>query len=423
MLAGDALTGVTIMQMEAGLDTGPMIATAETPVAGKTAGELTAELAELGAASMADVIAAGRWTATPQPAEGVTLAPKIAKAEAALDFRLPAIQLERAVRAFNPAPGAFCTLVGERLKILAADVVPGTFEAGIVGAELIIGTGDGALLPTLVQRAGKPAMATAALLNGWSVPPGTRVGVTTRFRITVEFDGRPFAGWQRQDGLDTVQGAIEAALFAISGEQVAVHGAGRTDAGVHAAAMVAHFDLDRPITAFRLSEALNARLRPLPVAVLACSEAPGFHARFDCTGRRYRYRIVNRRAPLTFDQGLAWQVAVPLDADAMHDAAQQLVGRHDFTTFRSAACQSASPVKTLDRLDGRPPWRGHHHYRGGAVVPAPPGAVDDRLPEAGWRRRAGRRQTSRRRLRRATAAALGLNAPPDGLFFVGADYG
>ena len=175
ILAGDAVTGVTIMQMEAGLDTGPMISRVETPVAGKTAGDLTAELAALGAAAMADVLAGGSWAATPQPADGVTLAPKIAKAEAALDFSLPAAVLARAVRAFNPAPGAFCSVLGERLKILAAEVVPGAFEPGRVGDGLLIGTGDGALQPILVQRAGKPAMATEALLNGWAVPPGTRI--------------------------------------------------------------------------------------------------------------------------------------------------------------------------------------------------------------------------------------------------------
>jgi methionyl-tRNA formyltransferase len=176
ILAGDAETGVTIMQMEAGLDTGPMIAVTRTPVAGKTAGMLTAELAELGATAMADVLAQGSWTATPQPAACVTLAPKIGKAEAALDFTLPAVQLERAVRAFNPAPGAFCMILDERVKILAADVIEGAYAPGVIGEGLLIGAGSGALQPTIVQRTGKPAMATAALLNGWAVPPGTTVG-------------------------------------------------------------------------------------------------------------------------------------------------------------------------------------------------------------------------------------------------------
>jgi methionyl-tRNA formyltransferase len=176
ILAGDETTGVTIMQMEAGLDTGPMITMVTTPVAGKTAGELTVELAALGASAMTEVLGAGQWTATPQPEVGVTLAPKLAKAEAALDFSQPAVRLERAVRAFNPAPGAFCTILGERLKILAAEVVPGHFAPGVVDEGLLIGTGNGGLLPTLVQRAGKPAMPTAALLNGWAVPAGTLAG-------------------------------------------------------------------------------------------------------------------------------------------------------------------------------------------------------------------------------------------------------
>lgn len=244
----------------------------------------------------------------------------------------------------------------------------------------------------------------------------------TRFRIVVEYDGRPFVGWQRQDKDLSVQGVLEAAILSLSGESVAVHGAGRTDAGVHAAAMVAHFDLEKSITPFRLAGAINAWLRPHPVAVLACEVAPGFHARFDCTGRAYRYRIVNRRAPLTWDAGLAWQVAAPLDADAMHTAAQLLVGRHDFTTFRSTACQSASPVKTLDRLDVE--RRGdeiivsasarsflHHQVR--SMV--------------GCLKLVGQGRWSATRLGAALAACdrceLGLNAPPDGLTFAAAHYG
>lgn len=243
----------------------------------------------------------------------------------------------------------------------------------------------------------------------------------TRFRITVEFDGRPFAGWQRQDNHATVQGAIEAAIARFSGEDVAVHGAGRTDAGVHASAMVAHFDLEKPMTPFRLTGALNAWLRPLPVAVIACAEAPGFHARFDCIGRRYRYRIINRRAPLTFDKGLAWQVATPLDAGAMHAAAQRLVGAHDFTTFRSAACQAASPLRTLDLLTVERLGDDiiitaaarsflHHQVR----------SMTGCLQLVGSGRWSGDDLTAALQARDRTA--LGLNAPPDGLCFVGAYY-
>src|SRR4051812_29728886 len=159
-------------------------------------------------------------------------------------------------------------------------------------------------------------------------------------------------GWQRQAHGPSVQQAIEEAVTAITGESAVLHAAGRTDAGVHAVAMAAHVDIAKPIAPFRLAEGLNARLRPLPVAILAAEPvAEDWHARFSCVGRRYFYRIVNRRAPLALEAGRAWQVAVPLDVGAMHDAARALVGRHDFTTFRSAHCQSDSPVKTLDRLD------------------------------------------------------------------------
>jgi methionyl-tRNA formyltransferase len=175
ILAGDTETGVTIMAMEAGLDTGPMILAEATPVAGKTAGELTLELAALGARLMVDALA-GSLAAIPQPAEGVTLAPKISKAEARLDFSQPAAVLERNVRAFNPAPGAWCEIAGERIKILAAHVTPAKLAPGQVGPGLAIGTGDGVLQPDIVQRPGRPAMPLAALLNGWTLPPGSIAG-------------------------------------------------------------------------------------------------------------------------------------------------------------------------------------------------------------------------------------------------------
>jgi len=173
----------------------------------------------------------------------------------------------------------------------------------------------------------------------------------TRFALTLEFDGTPFMGLQRQPHGPSVQQAIENAARAVTGEAVTMHAAGRTDAGVHALAMRAHVDITRDIAPFRLSEALNALMRPAPVAVTACEVVPDdWHARFSCIGRSYLYRIVNRRAPLTLDANHAWLVRHPLDAEAMNRAAQALVGHHDFTTFRSVHCQSASPVKTLDRL-------------------------------------------------------------------------
>ncbi|MEN3975123.1 tRNA pseudouridine(38-40) synthase TruA [Emcibacter sp. SYSU 3D8] len=173
-----------------------------------------------------------------------------------------------------------------------------------------------------------------------------------RYRLTIEYDGGPFVGFQRQTNGPSIQAALERAIERFSGEAVTIIGAGRTDAGVHAEGQVVHFDLLADKGPNEVQGALNHHLKPDPVAVLdAAVAAPDFHARFDAVGRAYRYRIVNRRPPLTLDRGLAWQVPVPLDAGAMHAAAQHLVGRHDFTTFRSAHCQAQSPLKTLDRLD------------------------------------------------------------------------
>lgn len=173
-----------------------------------------------------------------------------------------------------------------------------------------------------------------------------------RYKLTIEYDGRPFVGWQMQDNGPSVQGALAAAITAFCGEKVSVQGAGRTDAGVHALAQVGHVDLAKDWDADTVRDALNAQLRPHPVAILAAERvAETFDARFSAVARHYRYRIINRRADLTLDLGLAWRIAKPLDGAAMHAAAQRLVGRHDFTTFRHAECQAKSPVKTLDRLD------------------------------------------------------------------------
>lgn len=244
----------------------------------------------------------------------------------------------------------------------------------------------------------------------------------TRFRLLVEFDGRPFMGWQFQDHGPSVQGALEEAVYKVTQEEAKVVAAGRTDAGVHALGMTAHVDIEKPFTPFKLREALNARLRPDPVAVLACEIAePEFHARFSATRRRYRYRIINRRAPLTFDKGLAWQVAVPLDHEAMHEAAQILVGRHDFTTFRSVHCQSASPLKTLDRLDVsrhgeevviEAEARSFLHHQVRSMV----GCLK-LVGEGKWTAR-----DLENALHARDRAALGFNAPPDGLYFVEAGY-
>lgn len=244
----------------------------------------------------------------------------------------------------------------------------------------------------------------------------------TRFRLTVEYDGRPFMGWQRQPHGPSVQEAIEDAARAITGEEIVLHAAGRTDAGVHAEAMAAHLDVEKALTAFRLMEGINAKLRPWPIAILDCAEvAENWHARFSCIGRRYLYRIVNRRAPLALDKGLAWRVPQPLNSDAMHEAAQLLVGHHDFTTFRSIHCQSASPIKTLDSLDVRrfgeeieiaAAARSFLHHQIRSMV--------------GCLMMVGRGQWSAADLKAALEAkdrtALGFNAPPDGLYFVEARY-
>jgi tRNA pseudouridine38-40 synthase len=173
-----------------------------------------------------------------------------------------------------------------------------------------------------------------------------------RYKLLIEYDGGPFVGWQMQaDGL-SVQGALTAAFQSLTQETVTVHGAGRTDAGVHALGQVARVDLGKEWRVDTLRDGLNACLRPHPVAVLATEQVPDtFEARFSAVARHYRYRIVNRRPDLALDRGRAWRVPKPLDERAMHVAAQRLLGRHDFTTFRSSECQAPSPVKTLDRLD------------------------------------------------------------------------
>ncbi len=244
----------------------------------------------------------------------------------------------------------------------------------------------------------------------------------TRFALTVEYNGSPYVGWQRQELGVTVQGAIEEAVKKVTGEEVAVHGAGRTDAGVHARGMRAHVDIAKDISAFRLTGAINAHLMPHPIAVVACEVvADDWHARYSCTGRAYEYRIVNRRSPLTIDLRRAWRIGQPLNAEAMHEAAQLLVGLHDFTTFRSTHCQSASPIKTLDRLDVR--------REGGQIIVE---AVAQSFLHhqvrsmVGCLAAVGRGRWSAADLQAALGAkdraALAENAPPDGLYFMQAFY-
>lgn len=244
----------------------------------------------------------------------------------------------------------------------------------------------------------------------------------TRFALTLEFDGGPFMGLQRQAHGPSVQQAVEEAVLQVTGETTVLHSAGRTDSGVHALAMRSHLEIAKNIAPFRLMQALNAVLRPQPVAVTACEAKPdGWHARFSCTGRAYLYRICNRRAPLTLEHGRAWQVTRPLDAGAMHRAAQALVGLHDFTTFRSAHCQAASPEKSLDQLDVRRDgdWvlveaaaRSFLHHQVRSMV--------------GTLALVGLGQWQEEQVADALAARdrtrLGLNAPAQGLYFVRATY-
>ena len=173
-----------------------------------------------------------------------------------------------------------------------------------------------------------------------------------RYKITIEYDGRPYVGWQRQENGLSVQQAIEEAFRKFCGQQLVVHGAGRTDAGVHASGQVAHVILNKAWRTDVVRDAVNAHLRPHPIAILAAEVVPEeFDARFSAIKRHYVYRIINRRSDLALDHGLAWLVRRKLDAAAMHEAAQLLVGRHDFSTFRDSECQANSPVRTLERLD------------------------------------------------------------------------
>lgn len=178
--------------------------------------------------------------------------------------------------------------------------------------------------------------------------------MTTRWKITVEYDGSGFVGWQRQANGLSVQEALETAIKGFSGEEITLHGAGRTDSGVHALAQIAHFDLDKPADADTVRDALNHHLQTRAATVLlAEAMPPDFHARFSATRRDYLYRILNRRAPGALERGRVWHVARPLDTERMHEAAQILVGKHDFTSFRALRCQAKSPVKTLDMLTVR----------------------------------------------------------------------
>lgn len=243
-----------------------------------------------------------------------------------------------------------------------------------------------------------------------------------RYKLTIEYDGTPFAGWQRQADRWSVQQALEEAIEKFSGEAAVTQAAGRTDAGVHALGQVAHFDLEREWDPFRVREALNYHLKPDPVAILACelvSEA--FEARFSALARHYEYRILNRRPRPALEARRVWHVAVPLDAESMHRAAQTILGTHDFTTFRDAQCQARSPVKTLDRLDVR--REGEHvvitagarsflHHQVRSMVGSLKLVGEGKWTPEGFRAALDARDRAR----------CGSLAPPDGLYLIRVDY-
>ena len=244
----------------------------------------------------------------------------------------------------------------------------------------------------------------------------------TRWKLILEWDGAPFMGWQRQDHGPSVQASVERAAFQMTGETVTANAAGRTDAGVHALAMAVHVDIAKEVTEHRLREGLNALLRPDPVAVLRVEAvADDWHARFSCVGRRYLYRIANRRAPLTLDAGKAWRIGPHLDVGAMREGASYLVGRHDFTTFRSVHCQSDSPVKTLDVLSvEREEEEIHIRAEARSFLHHQVRSMTGCLAMVGLGR--WKPEAMRMALDARDRAALGLNAPPDGIYFVEAVY-
>ena len=243
-----------------------------------------------------------------------------------------------------------------------------------------------------------------------------------RFKLTVEYDGAPFVGWQRQANGRSVQQAIEEAIARLTGVEPSIRGAGRTDAGVHATGQVAHVDLARPWSGQKLRDAINAHLRPDPVSILTAEDVlDSFDARYSAIARHYRYLIINRRSPLTLERGHAWQVGRPLDAGAMAQAARRLLGTHDFTTFRSTECQAKSPVRSLDRLDVT-----RHGDRVLIEASARSFLHNQVRSIVGSLKLVGEGRWSADDLQAALEArdrtACGPVAPPDGLTLVGVDY-
>lgn len=245
-----------------------------------------------------------------------------------------------------------------------------------------------------------------------------------RFKLTIEYHGGAYQGWQRLGDGRSVQGALETAVERLTGVRSDVVGAGRTDAGVHARGQVAHVDIERPFAGQRLCDALNAHLRPEPIAVLRAEPAADdFHARFDARRRSYLYRIVNRRAPLALEAGKAWRIPRRLDAGAMHAAGQRLLGEHDFTTFRDSQCQAKSPVKKLDRCDVARVGDGEELQvacEARSFLHRQVRSIVGTLVEVGVGRQSADDMAAA--LAAADRARCGPVAPPDGLYLVRVDY-
>ncbi len=243
-----------------------------------------------------------------------------------------------------------------------------------------------------------------------------------RYKLTIEYDGGPYQGWQWQDHGPSVQGAIEAAAETLNGEPTLVYGAGRTDSGVHALAQVAHIDLVKPLRADKVRDALNYHLGDHPISILDAQEVgEDFHARFSAVERTYLYRIVDRRPKLALDIGRVWRVPYRIDADTMHMAAQVLVGKHDFSTFRDTQCQSKSPVKTLEQMTVlRAGGEVHIHVRAPSFLHKQVRSMVGTLVEV------GRGKWTIRNVEKALAAktrtACGPVSPPDGLYLTQVIY-